>query len=94
MIKSFKEYFILCLGQILFCPSSKELCSGRCRRHKFLFQNGGRLKFGAANKPLRGQKFDLYEGGTKTAAFISGPKILKKSNIVSKEYVHLQLYSN
>ena len=59
-----------------------------------MLQNGGNPKHGSENKPLRGRKFQLYEGGTKTAAFISGPKILKKSNIVSKEYVHLQLYSN
>ena len=50
-----------------------------------MFQNGGRLAFEANNKPLRGGKFELYEGGTKTAAFISGPKILKKSNVISKE---------
>ena len=57
-----------------------------------MFQNGGEPLHGAENKPLRGRKFQLYEGGTKTAAFISGPKILKKSNVTSKEYVLLQLY--
>jgi len=57
----------------------------------FLFtsDNGGEPLHGAENKPLRGRKFYLYEGGTKTAAFISGPKILNKSNVTSKELIHI-----
>ena len=56
-----------------------------------MFQNGGNTKLGSDNKPLIGRKFQLYEGGTKTSAFISGPNILKKSNVTSKEYVLLKL---
>ena len=32
-------------------------------------------------------KFSPYEGGTKTAAFISGPTILNRSGAVSNEYL-------
>ena len=54
---------------------------------QLIFQNGGREKFGARNTPLKGEKFELYEGGTKTAAFISGPTILNRSGAVSNEYL-------
>ena len=41
----------------------------------FFSDNGGALKFGASNWPLRGQKSTLFEGGTRTPAFIYGPGI-------------------
>jgi len=57
----------------------------------FLFtsDNGGRSKFGARNTPLKGEKFELYEGGTKTAAFISGPKIFEKFGDHSNQLIHI-----
>ena len=39
----------------------------------FFSDNGGAVKYGASNWPLRGQKSTLFEGGTRTPAFIHGP---------------------
>lgn len=55
----------------------------------FTSDNGGRLRYGASNRPLKGEKFSLNEGGTKTAAFVSGPTILKRSGEVSNELIHI-----
>ena len=36
----------------------------------FLSDNGGQTKYGASNYPLRGTKGQIFEGGTRTPAFI------------------------
>ena len=36
----------------------------------FMSDNGGPTKYGASNYPLRGSKGNVYEGGTRTPAFI------------------------
>jgi len=40
----------------------------------FFSDNGGLIQYGANNWPLRGQKSTLFEGGTRTPAFIHSPR--------------------
>ena len=42
--------------------------------------------YGSENKPLRGEKFTFYEGGTRTAAFVTGPSIRNRAGETSNEY--------
>ena len=44
----------------------------------FLSDNGGNVWHGGSNWPLRGKKGRLWEGGTRTPAFIQGPGLHKK----------------
>ena len=43
----------------------------------FFSDNGGLIQYGANNWPLRGQKSTLFEGGTRTPAFIHSPRYFK-----------------
>ena len=45
----------------------------------FLSDNGGITHFGGDNSPLRGQKFDVLEGGTRTVAFVHGPGLVQRT---------------
>ncbi|KAL8595792.1 hypothetical protein ACOMHN_012211 [Nucella lapillus] len=42
----------------------------------FQSDNGGSLQFGASNAPLRGEKTELYEGGTRVPAFAYSPTLI------------------
>ena len=42
------------------------------------FQNGGQIMSGGNNYPLRGNKATIWEGGTRSAAFVHAPHILGK----------------
>ena len=44
----------------------------------FLSDNGGEVLKGASNWPLRGKKGRLWEGGTRTPAFIHGPGLHRR----------------
>ncbi|ETN71279.1 hypothetical protein NECAME_14304 [Necator americanus] len=44
-------------------------------------QNGGTAQFGASNKPLRGEKDTLWEGGTKTTTIVHAPKFIKMNGV-------------
>ena len=51
--------------------------------------NGGNINNGgASNWPLRGQKFQYYEGGIKAAGFVSSP-LLQSPGTVSNELMHI-----
>lgn len=45
-------------------------------------QNGGDLDFGSSNLPLRGDKGDLWEGGTKSVGLVYSPKYLRQSGCI------------
>ena len=44
---------------------------------------------GGNNYPLRGNKATIWEGGTRSAAFVHAPYILGRSNEVSKNLIHV-----
>ena len=48
----------------------------------FMLQNGGQVLLGGNNFPLRGNKATIWEGGTRSAAFVHAPHILGRSNEV------------
>ena len=48
-----------------------------------MLQNGGQVLLGGNNFPLRGNKATIWEGGTRSAAFVHAPHILGRSNEVS-----------
>ena len=50
--------------------------------------NGGSISHGGKNYPYRGGKGDLWEGGLKGVAFVSGPLVLKPG-LISREFVHV-----
>ncbi|KAK6014787.1 hypothetical protein OSTOST_19821, partial [Ostertagia ostertagi] len=43
--------------------------------------NGGTTQFGASNRPLRGEKDTLWEGGTKTTTIVHAPKSIHMNGI-------------
>ena len=49
---------------------------------------GGREGCGASNYPLRGDKNTLWEGGTRTPAFVHSP-LLERSGYVNHEMIHI-----
>ena len=54
----------------------------------FVSDNGGMLTGGGNGFPLRGSKGTLWEGGTRTPAFVLSP-LLKKTGYVSTEMIHV-----
>jgi len=47
-------------------------------------QNGGHYPSGGSNLPLKGQKTELWEGGTRVPAFIyAPPNILKGGKVLT-----------
>uniref|UniRef100_A0AC35U1U8 Sulfatase domain-containing protein n=1 Tax=Rhabditophanes sp. KR3021 TaxID=114890 RepID=A0AC35U1U8_9BILA len=54
----------------------------------FSSDNGGAVRFGASNYPLRGEKDSLWEGGTRTNTFLHSPQFIKKFTI-RKELFHV-----
>ncbi|GFO17744.1 arylsulfatase b [Plakobranchus ocellatus] len=54
----------------------------------FSSDNGGRVKFGSSNYPLRGEKHSLWEGGVKSIGFVSGG-LVKRKGAVSKDLMHV-----
>ncbi|XP_065174838.1 arylsulfatase B-like isoform X2 [Sycon ciliatum] len=54
----------------------------------FTTDNGGLVHAGGNNYPLRGQKFTLWEGGTRGSAFVSGP-LLNKTGYIYPGLVHV-----
>ncbi|VDM83489.1 unnamed protein product [Strongylus vulgaris] len=47
----------------------------------FTSDNGGTAQFGASNRPLRGEKDTLWEGGTKTTTIIHAPQFIKTNGV-------------
>ncbi|XP_071173727.1 arylsulfatase B-like isoform X1 [Mytilus edulis] len=54
----------------------------------FLADNGGDLDFGSSNLPLRGDKGDLWEGGTKSVGLVYSPKYLGQSGCIHHGMIH------
>ncbi|XP_063418921.1 arylsulfatase B-like isoform X2 [Mytilus trossulus] len=54
----------------------------------FLADNGGDLDFGSSNLPLRGDKGDLWEGGTKSVGLVYSPKYLGQSGCIHYGMIH------
>ena len=48
-------------------------------------QNGGSPFKGGSNHPLKGRKGTLWEGGTRSPAFVHAPYILKRSGEISQK---------
>ncbi|ESP00927.1 hypothetical protein LOTGIDRAFT_225566 [Lottia gigantea] len=54
----------------------------------FTADNGGLPAQGGNNAPLRGTKGSIWEGGTKGAAFVYSPSLLKKTKYVNTGMMH------
>lgn len=54
----------------------------------FSSDNGGRVRKGASNYPLRGEKHSLWEGGVKSIGFVTGGRV-KPKGAVTKELIHV-----
>ena len=52
-----------------------------------IFQNGGSIEDGGRNYPLKGQKGQILEGGTRGAAFVHSPFLANNSGTVNKKWV-------
>ena len=54
----------------------------------FTSDNGGPIPSGASNYPLRGSKYTLWEGGTRSSAFVYSSMFENKGTI-NKELIHV-----
>lgn len=54
----------------------------------YLSDNGGAQNFGGSNLPLRGDKSDLWEGGTKSVGFVYSPKFLGQQGCIHPGMIH------
>ncbi|CAG2250796.1 Arylsulfatase B,Arylsulfatase J,Arylsulfatase I [Mytilus edulis] len=54
----------------------------------FMSDNGGDSNFGASNLPLRGNKVELWEGGSKSVGFVYSPRFLKHKGCVHEGMMH------
>merc|ERR1712076_17300 len=54
----------------------------------FSSDNGGKVKDSGNNYPLRGVKATLWEGGTRSAAFIHSP-LLKDKGSINNNLIHV-----
>lgn len=55
----------------------------------FTSDNGGPVKMGSSNWPLRGSKITIWEGGTRALGFVHGPNILLRSGYTYDELIHI-----
>ncbi|CAC5416709.1 unnamed protein product [Mytilus coruscus] len=50
----------------------------------FMSDNGGDPNNGASNIPLRGNKGELWDGGSKSVGFVYSPRFFKRKGCVHK----------
>jgi len=55
----------------------------------FSSDNGGDSRYGASNIPLRGDKGQLFDGGTRTVTFMHSPKFLKPGVVTLNHLFHV-----
>lgn len=58
----------------------------------FISDNGGPIKAGSVNKPLRGEKHEVFEGGIRVPAAIRWPRVLKGGRTIDVPMSYIDVF--